>query len=607
MTRLPGFREALLPAVASTFCSSDTPASHSPSGRGGIRRRRMGFQLRRQGKRENVNGDQSAHREPDLPPELADREHVAAQGRDKRSTVRFARGGGETRGQCRGGKGVFTRQWEAQEQAMIVSLAGMGLSKSASKKMRVLQESGCKLDRKTIDAVETMEEGKHEWRSKWSPFRPVPSFHMNEERRVLIADHRQMAKKDKAARARMARQEAESKLRRQVGEDICEYDAHVMGLDMWQLTVRMPFKHPDYVRIINADRSFTLGELKQNLYELEGFHPTQQILYILEPEKPPSATTESASVQTQIPVHLYQKMHARATEPPPKMHKILLPRDGGEAETLTVLKVHSKTVFEMEVDKKVGKDLQRQMLMREIGIEGETFNSKTEEVFNKFDIDEGGTIEGDELGMTMKSLGIYLTEEEIDELIDKYDENGDCEFDLDEFRTMVRDIITGNVQEHEVIRTHVHVHDWQHSMHSHKTSILEKRDSLREVSFESSASEVRSPDEKSPETKSPGHISRRPSAAMSVHSAGNFSRTRSRSQTPRLSRASSAMQGEAAQLMQIATDDGFKRIPSASFLCLKAGSHSLQDLGIRDDACPGTQTDAEAAGMRKDAEGSKEH
>ena len=330
MTRLPGFREALLPAVASTFCSSDTPASHSPSGRGGIRRRRMGFQLRRQGKRENVNGDQSAHREPDLPPELADREHVAAQGRDKRSTVRFARGGGETRGQCRGGKGVFTRQWEAQEQAMIVSLAGMGLSKSASKKMRVLQESGCKLDRKTIDAVETMEEGKHEWRSKWSPFRPVPSFHMNEERRVLIADHRQMAKKDKAARARMARQEAESKLRRQVGEDICEYDAHVMGLDMWQLTVRMPFKHPDYVRIINADRSFTLGELKQNLYELEGFHPTQQILYILEPEKPPSATTESASVQTQIPVHLYQKMHARATEPPPKMHKILLPRDRGQ-------------------------------------------------------------------------------------------------------------------------------------------------------------------------------------------------------------------------------------------------------------------------------------
>ena len=37
----------------------------------------------------------------------------------------------------------------------------------------------------------------------------------------------------------------------------------------------------------------------------------------------------------------------------------------------------------------------------------------------------------------MKSLGIYITEEEIDELIDAYDENGDCEFDLEEFRTMV--------------------------------------------------------------------------------------------------------------------------------------------------------------------------
>ena len=39
--------------------------------------------------------------------------------------------------------------------------------------------------------------------------------------------------------------------------------------------------------------------------------------------------------------------------------------------------------------------------------------------------------------MTMRSLGIYLTEDEIDELIDKYDENGDCQFDLEEFRTMV--------------------------------------------------------------------------------------------------------------------------------------------------------------------------
>jgi Ca2+-binding EF-hand superfamily protein len=53
-------------------------------------------------------------------------------------------------------------------------------------------------------------------------------------------------------------------------------------------------------------------------------------------------------------------------------------------------------------------------------------------------LSQGGTICGDELGMTLKSMGIYLTEEEIDDLIDKYDENGDCEFDLEEFRTMVR-------------------------------------------------------------------------------------------------------------------------------------------------------------------------
>jgi Ca2+-binding EF-hand superfamily protein len=50
---------------------------------------------------------------------------------------------------------------------------------------------------------------------------------------------------------------------------------------------------------------------------------------------------------------------------------------------------------------------------------------------------QGGTIEADELGMTMKSLGIYLTEDEISELIEAYDENGDGEFDLQEFRNMV--------------------------------------------------------------------------------------------------------------------------------------------------------------------------
>ena len=62
--------------------------------------------------------------------------------------------------------------------------------------------------------------------------------------------------------------------------------------------------------------------------------------------------------------------------------------------------------------------------------------------------------------MTMKSLGIYLTEDEIDELIDKYDENGDCQFDIDEFRTMVRDIITGDIDEHTAANPieHIHVH-----------------------------------------------------------------------------------------------------------------------------------------------------
>ena len=255
------------------------------------------------------------------------------------------------------------------------------------------------------------------------------------------------------------------------------------------------------------------------------------------------------------------------------------------------LGIHSGTMFAMEVDKKVGKELQRQMLMKEIGIEGETFELKTQEVFEKFDVDEGGTIEGDELGMTMKSLGIYLTEEEIDELIDKYDENGDCQFDIDEFRTMVRDIITGGVQERGIIALHHHEHDATHGYHHHTSQsqrfLLDGMPNpapashtspAREVSFESTASVG----EDKSVCRSPGRLSRLPSGA---NDAGDgFARTRSG-----FSRATSSVHQEAAQLIQQANSGGMlTRTPSTSFLELKAGSPFLQDSGHQDETIAAT-------------------
>jgi hypothetical protein len=589
MAKLPGFREAMPKGDGS---APHAPSPRTPRAAGDVRRRPMGLLLRSPfRKSEHAPQIACTPGEPHMTLGTDALRHEPATTRGDelwKPTVRLAR---RPRKQAwGGGKGIFSRQREAREQALIVSLAGMGLEEMASSRMRVLRDRGCKPGKSAIDAVEAMREGQHIWRSKWTQFRPVPSFAMNEEKRNLIGEYRRSVAQDKAVRASMVQGEAESELRRRATQDICEYDEHVMALDMWQLKVFMPFKTANYSRIVNTDGQVTLGELKQNIFELEGFHPAQQILYVLEAEKPPSPQ----KVTTKIPHHLYKHMHAIAIDPPPKTRRVLLPREGSDEASLTNLGIHSGTMFEMEVDKKVGKELQRQMLMKEIGIEGDTFDLKTQEVFEKFDVDEGGTIEGDELGMTMKSLGIYLTEEEIDELIDKYDENGDCQFDIEEFRTMVRDIITGDIHERSVVAVHKHAHGPIHRYHgeelesqagqcsrqhgmpspapSSRTSVTRA-----EVSFESTSS-VRE-DKSSP--RSPGRISRLPSA----HEAGDgFVRTRSA-----LSRATSSVHEEAAQLIQQAGSGGMlTRTPSASFLYLKAGSHFLQDSGHQDETITAT-------------------
>ena len=278
-------------------------------------------------------------------------------------------------------KGIFARQRDAQEQAMIVSLAKMGLTASARSKAQRLRAFGCDLTKETTCALDSMVEGQHVWRSKWSAYRPSPSFEQNIEKRKLIEELKETLASEKDFFKRGSTRVDEDFFFRETKEAILEYNATVLALDMWELRIRMPFKSPEYSRVVNVDRTFTIEDLKKNLYELEGFHPVQQILYVLQPE-----LLVKQKVTGTVPKKLREKFQNLVSTKEPSTRRILL--EGGEESTLADLNVHSGTVFEMAIDKKASKELQRQMLMKKIGLEGETFLKKTEEAFKQFDLDE---------------------------------------------------------------------------------------------------------------------------------------------------------------------------------------------------------------------------
>mgnify|MGYP002635739889 CR=1 FL=1 len=59
-------------------------------------------------------------------------------------------------------------------------------------------------------------------------------------------------------------------------------------------------------------------------------------------------------------------------------------------------------------------------------------------VFQVFDRDGDGTVNTQELGVVMKSLGMTPTEEELREMIDDVDEDGSGEIEFDEFKLLMK-------------------------------------------------------------------------------------------------------------------------------------------------------------------------
>ena len=59
------------------------------------------------------------------------------------------------------------------------------------------------------------------------------------------------------------------------------------------------------------------------------------------------------------------------------------------------------------------------------------------EIFNLVDLDKGGTISKDELKQLMNTLGLKPTQEELNQMVDEIDADGNGEIDFDEFVTVM--------------------------------------------------------------------------------------------------------------------------------------------------------------------------
>merc|ERR1712166_1476830 len=59
------------------------------------------------------------------------------------------------------------------------------------------------------------------------------------------------------------------------------------------------------------------------------------------------------------------------------------------------------------------------------------------EIFNLVDLDKGGTISKDELKQLMNTLGLKPTQEELNQMVDEIDSDGNGEIDFDEFVTVM--------------------------------------------------------------------------------------------------------------------------------------------------------------------------
>jgi Ca2+-binding EF-hand superfamily protein len=77
-------------------------------------------------------------------------------------------------------------------------------------------------------------------------------------------------------------------------------------------------------------------------------------------------------------------------------------------------------------------------LMRlRMGESGEDAEQNLRDVFDIFDADGSGFIDRDEMRVLMKKLAQDLTEEEITQIMEEVDQDGDNQISFEEFRTLV--------------------------------------------------------------------------------------------------------------------------------------------------------------------------
>ena len=78
--------------------------------------------------------------------------------------------------------------------------------------------------------------------------------------------------------------------------------------------------------------------------------------------------------------------------------------------------------------------------------------SEFREVFNLVDVDRGGSISCDELGVLMETLGIKCSPEELKLMVEEIDENGNGLIDFDEFVQVMSRRVSSDYTMHDVKR-----------------------------------------------------------------------------------------------------------------------------------------------------------
>lgn len=110
----------------------------------------------------------------------------------------------------------------------------------------------------------------------------------------------------------------------------------------------------------------------------------------------------------------------------------------GDDMLLTSFDIRAGDTLEVGIDEHATKIKQRQALLKELGeLTGDDVEQRVIDAFHRFDIDNSGSIERRELGLSMMSLGIYLTDHELDALTRQFDDDGNGEFDLPDRKSVV--------------------------------------------------------------------------------------------------------------------------------------------------------------------------